>query len=687
MLAAILLASLVWAPLISRTAPRAAAQTKRQPAYQQAAVAQWPAKPKRFALIIGVDEYEDSQIGRLEGASNDAKSLAEALKRYASFPDDQVILLASDQPHDRRPTRANILFKLSNLRGLVPEDGLLLVFFAGHGMESGTRGFLCPTDAQVGGDLALLEDTAISVDAMLERIRQTGVKQVVIILDACRNNPVGRGQSPNRLTESYARQFNFDLKNREVTAFATLYATDIGNVAYEYKEKKQGYFTWALVEGIKGKAANEKGEVTLEGLKKYLEEVVPKQVGLDLGQQRKQKPWADIQGYKADELVISVTSRAPESPPAPSAKVDPALIELSFWESIKNSNNPDDFTEYLKKYGSQGQFAGLASNKLKTLTPSVSHGRVSPGEAKRTESKPPVTAGSPGRLNAGPVRAPLRNYGFNTVTVDSRGIVVERRKREARSFVQELGGGVALEMVAIPEGTFMMGSQASESHRVSREVPEHRVTVQPFYMGRFEVTQAQWRAVALLPKVDRDLNPAPSHFKGDNLPVEQVSWEDAVEFCKRLSRKTGLNYRLPSEAEWEYACRAGTTTAFAFGDTISTDLANYNGTVAPSGGAANGTYRGKTVPVGSLGVANGFGLSDMHGNVWEWCLDTWHWNYVGAPADGSAWVNGGDQSQRIMRGGSYFQAGDPSRSAFRAHEAFDHRFHATGFRVVVAART
>src|SRR5262249_31599693 len=199
-------------------------------------------------------------------------------------------------------------------------------------------------------------------------------------------------------------------------------------------------------------------------------------------------------------------------------------------------------------------------------------------------------------------------------------------------------------------------------------------------------TQAQWRAVALLPKVNTDLKADPSHFKGDNLPVEQVSWEEAMEFCRRLSRKTGLTYRLPTEAEWEYACRAGATTAFAVGDTLSPDLANYNGNLPPYGAAARGTYRGKTVAVGSLGVANGFGLSDMHGNVWEWCLDVWHWNYAGAPADGSAWVNGGDQSQRVMRGGSYYQAGDPSRSAFRGHELLNKRFQAIGFRVVVTAR-
>ena len=697
MLAAILVASLVFSPLTSRTT----AQAKREQARQQASVAAWPAKSKRFALIIGVDDYEDSQISKLEGASNDAKSLAQALIGYAGFPDDQVILLASDQPLERRPTRGNILARLSYLKGLVPEDGLLLVFFAGHGMEREDQAFLCPADAQ-SGNVDLLKDTAIKVDDMRDQILRTRVKQVVIILDACRNDPSGRGQSQDRLTKSYADRFNFDVQNREVTAFATLYATDIGNVAYEYKEKKQGYFTWALVEGIKGKAANDKGQVTLEGLKKYLEEAVPKQVGLDLGQQRKQRPWAEIQGYKAEDLVISVTARAAEPPVTSVARVDQAAIELSFWESIKNSNDPDDFSEYLKKYGDQGQFAGLARNKLKNLIASSRHGRASPGDAKRTEpgaaesklaeskpaeSKPPVSPGFPEKLNAGPGGAPLASYGFDTVNMDSRGIVVNRRRSEARSFVQDLAGGARLEMVAIPGGTFTMGSPKSDFSSVSREVPEHNVTVQPFYMGRFEVTQAQWRAVAMLPKVDRDLNADPSHFKGNNLPVEQVSWEDAVEFCKRLSRKTGLNYRLPSEAEWEYACRAGTTTAFAFGDTISPDLANYNGSLASTSEAAKGTYRGKTVPVGSFGVANGFGLSDMHGNVWEWCLDTWHWNYVGAPADGSAWVNGGDQAQRVMRGGSYVQPGDPSRSAFRSHEAFDSRVQALGFRVVVAGKT
>jgi hypothetical protein len=314
--------------------PRTHAQTVRQLVEVPATVDKWPASSKRFALVVGVDEYQDTQISPLAGAANDAKALAEALIKYAGFPQDQVILLASDQPLERRPTRGNILRRLSNLRGLVPEDGLLLVSFAGHGMERGGRGFLCPADAQISGDLALLEDTAIPVEVMRGRIRQTGVKQVVVILDACRNDPSGRGEAENKLTEAYARQFNFDVRNREVTAFATLYATEVGNVAYEYKEKKQGYFTWALVEGLKGAAANDKGEVTLAGLRQYLEEAVPKQVRLDLGQEKRQRPWAEVQGYKAEELVISVTVRVYVTPEMATGRVGPAAVELSFWESI-----------------------------------------------------------------------------------------------------------------------------------------------------------------------------------------------------------------------------------------------------------------------------------------------------------------------------------------------------------------
>lgn len=270
-----------------------------------------PVKAKRYALIIGVDQYADTQITTLGGASNDAKALANALIRHAGFPGEQVTVLASDQPAERQPTRGNILRRLSNMSAVVPPDGLILVSFAGHGIERGGHAFLLPSDSQVSNDVELLEQTAINVSQVRDRIKKIGVRQVLMILDACRNDPVGRANADNPLTAAYTRGFNFDLRNHEVQAFATLYATEVGHRAYEYKEKKQGYFTWILVEALGGGAANEKGEVTLAGLVKYLQERVPKRVLQDLGPGKDQKPFAVIEGYRADELVISVRDAAP----------------------------------------------------------------------------------------------------------------------------------------------------------------------------------------------------------------------------------------------------------------------------------------------------------------------------------------------------------------------------------------
>lgn len=279
---------------------------------------------------------------------------------------------------------------------------------------------------------------------------------------------------------------------------------------------------------------------------------------------------------------------------------------------------------------------------------------------------------------------PLKPFEFQTVMLDANGKVMMRRNAQAMSYQENLGGGVQLEMVLIPAGRFLMGSPASEKGRLETEGPQHQVTVGTLYVSRFEVTQGQWRAVASLPKIDLELKRDPSFFKGDDLPVEQVSWYEAVEFCKRLSKKTLRAYRLPSEAEWEYAARAGMSGPFAFGETITPETVNYNGSY-PYASATKGMNRGKTVAIGALGVANAFGLSDMHGNVEEWCLDNWHDTYDGAPADGSAWTSGGDPEYMVLRGGSLYSSANYCRNSLRSWLGSQFGFRDVGFRVVVAA--
>jgi formylglycine-generating enzyme required for sulfatase activity len=278
----------------------------------------------------------------------------------------------------------------------------------------------------------------------------------------------------------------------------------------------------------------------------------------------------------------------------------------------------------------------------------------------------------------------LKTFLFQTAQINNNGTEIKRITKNANYFAQDLGNGVNLEMVAIPGGTFIMGSPENEEGYHSSQSPQHQVTVPPFFMGKYPVTQQQWRVVAALPKDKIDLKSDPSYFKGDNLPVECVSWNDAQEFCARLSRMANKTYRLPTEAEWEYACRGGTTTPFYCGETISTDLANYNGNYT-YGQGQKGEYRKKTTEVGKF-PANPFGLYDMCGNVWEWCEDGWHENYINAPADGSAWTCPSTEYM-LLRGGSWSLNARYCRSAGRFRYSRDYRSYRCGFRVVSSFRT
>jgi formylglycine-generating enzyme required for sulfatase activity len=251
-----------------------------------------------------------------------------------------------------------------------------------------------------------------------------------------------------------------------------------------------------------------------------------------------------------------------------------------------------------------------------------------------------------------------------------------------RPYTYDLGGGIKLEMLFIPAGKFAMGAPIQEDGSSIAEKPQHLVTVPSFYLSKYLITQEQYAVI---------MGKNPAYRPGTKLPVEQVSWHDAREFCSRLSTRTGHAYRLPSEAEWEYACRAGTNTAFYSGNQIENHLANYRSRSSKidqsQASVANRskqsknlaeTLSEKTTPVGKF-PPNGFGLYDMHGNVWEWCQDTWHENYTGAPTDGSAWVSESDK--RILRGGSWDNYARSCRSALRFKWAAGNSNYYIGFRV------
>ena len=301
------------------------------------------------------------------------------------------------------------------------------------------------------------------------------------------------------------------------------------------------------------------------------------------------------------------------------------------------------------KYGEAGLDLAIAS--LKDKSPQVRHAVLNLLQEKLTHPK---------------VKTLLANnrsiYEFETLTVSDRGEIVKRDRRLTEMFVEDLGGGVELEMVSILGGSFLMGSPEDDEEGDESERPQHRVKVPSFFMGKYPVTQKQYEAV---------MGENPAYFKGANRPVEWVGWEYATDFSWLLSQKTGRQYRLPSEAQWEYACRAGTTTRFYFGPTITIDLANYDS-----------NYIGPTTDVGCF-PPNAFGLYDMYGNVWEWCQDVWHENYDGAPTDGSAWEFGEDLSRRVKRGGSWCDRPSQSRSAYRYGEAAGGAYNDWGFRVVM----
>lgn len=263
----------------------------------------------------------------------------------------------------------------------------------------------------------------------------------------------------------------------------------------------------------------------------------------------------------------------------------------------------------------------------------------------------------------------MHTVEFETPTLNEQGKIIAWTRYSAQQFIEDLNDQINLRMLAIPSGHFQMGSPRQVGKH--DEQPQHLVGIKPFLMAKFPVTQAQWKAImGKLPLC---------RFKGEELPVERVSWEEAQRFCQRLSNLRGRKYHLPSETQWEYACRAATNTSFSFGETITTDIANFNGehTFRKE---PRGVYRHVTTAGGSF-PPNAFGLHDMHGNLWEWCADNWLDDYSSSPRDDSAYQRKEDR-YRVARGGSWHEPPELCRSAARMRFLQSDAEEFIGFRVV-----
>jgi formylglycine-generating enzyme required for sulfatase activity/uncharacterized caspase-like protein len=707
---------------------------------------------RNWAITIGINQYDN--LAPLKYAKRDAEAVRDFCLKEVGF--DKVYYLSDDSPPIEQdygsPMRSQptygVLSRFLRVRFeqpfLEPGDNLWF-FFAGHGKRHRDRDYLMPIDADPGN----IDGTAIPINDITGRLRRCGADNVILVLDACRNEGDRDGQGIGLETQQ---------------GIVTLFSCSPNERSYEIDELQHGSFTYSLLQGLR--IQGEGNCATVERLYQHLRYQVPElnrrynkprqtpypiaepATKLHLILLPKQANESDVRTLKndafeaeaegnlelAEQLWIRVLAVSPAdqqaikgikriaqtSAVAQSLNQQPLplnqpTLSRSIGQSSLSSTIPVIASNKRRKVRASAKGVELAKSALRQKRLSqkalAEHHGLSPNTVSRFMKQELIdceifdiiskalnlkleeitenTSAAPSISNTQRIKtsetvslsSDIQTIEFQVISVDERGQEVERYHQTSEHRIEALGDGFVLEMVLIPNGTFLMGSPETEVGRLNNEDPQHSVTVKSFLMGKYPITQAQWTVVASLPKVHQDLELDPSHFKGTDRPVEQVSWHDAVEFCARLSKKTGHEYRLPTEAEWEYACRAATITPFHFGETITPKLSNYDCNYKYRS-SPKGTYRKQTSPVGYFPFANTFGLFDMHGNVWEWCLDQWHQNYDDAPTNGIAWLTDSKNNLRVLRGGSWYNDPRDCRSAFRFNWDSEDRLNRIGFRVV-----
>jgi formylglycine-generating enzyme required for sulfatase activity len=680
---------------------------------------------KRIALVIGNGEYQAAKP--LANPANDATDMA-AILRELGF---EVISGVNQNKRQMEGLIREFGTKLA------ANGGTGLFYYAGHGIQVNSENYLVPIEANIPEEDEIAY-SAVPLSLVLTKMTTAKNDLNIVILDACRNNPFALSWRSFRDGGN-----NSGLaKISPPTGTLVLYATEPGKVASD-GSGRNGLFTEALLKNIK--QPNLEYDQMVRRLSTEVWEKSNKQ----------QLPWKE--GNSLSAFYFATNAINPNPPgKTESAKVetlterDRSAVERDGWSLIKNSNNSQDFRDFLKEFPNgansanakikleqtvwdsikdsqekaklqdylkefeDGPNAPLVRIKLRQLESraaaenpetklnpepdSETTSNILPPTRTTTDSTstettstlitPPKNDTTTNETTYSELKPNVRANPKPTPNTPTNSEPISNTMTATRGMIRK--SSLGMELVYISPGDFTMGSGDAEIDEAvierkkyfggakpedfADEKPQRKVSIkEAFWMGKFEVTQAEWVAV---------MGDNPSSFKdcGTNCPVEQVSWEDIQIFLKKLNEKDlQFEYRLPSEAEWEYAARGGTTTVFSFGNSLNSSQANFNGEEPYA--STKEKYADKTVAVGTY-QPNNFGLYDMHGNVWEWVQDIYNFGYKDLPSDGSVNTNIGDVNLRVLRGGSWDESGVSCRVALRNWFAPAIRSDDLGFRVV-----
>jgi len=673
---------------------------------------------RKIALLIGVGDY-GAGLKSLQCPVNGVTAMQTVLQNpeIGGFDEAQVLI---------NPDVGEMRSRISTTFAQLNKNDLALLYFTGHGIKDMTGDFYLTTaQSELFENKALNTGTAVEAEFVQRVMKNAYAERKVVILDCCfaaafADGFIGMDDS------SIDVEAQLGAQDRGDKGYCVLTASTSTRYALEQADEDLSVYTRYLVEGLKTGGAAPEGQAFIslrhwhEYVKTQVKAAAPamepamfnRQQGYDIVISK-----ALVDSEQSYRKQVQKKVKAGRGRLRPSAKATLVQWQLKFGISADQAAAIQ--SEVLKPYKEKEKhvkhYKTVLSDEKEYAYPLDKEAVSELQELKRLLNlrdedvskievqilgdllflgaedllEKPQHSSSDSQKNqfaSTPTMQSIQNqcltFSFKSVQVDKRGEIIETDVCEADYFTEDLGDGVTLDMVRVPSGKFLMGAEKEELEASRDEYPQHEVKVPEFWMGKFLVTQAQWETVARLERVDKALNNSPARIKGANRPVEQVSWEDAVEFCQRLSRHSGRKYSLPSEARWEYACRAGTTTPFSFGLTMTTNLANYNGASLRGayGEGIKGRHRQTTTEVGSF-YPNHFGLYDMHGNVWEWCLDGWHDTYKNAPVDGSAWKSADER--KLLRGGSLFNTPANCRSANRHKATRNLRDNVLGFRLII----